>query len=647
MRRFGVSHWTVSARLSACPITLLVAAAAVVTALAVGEPPPSSEPGASPLPVSGTGPAEAATGAHERIITGTIVGRANQQKVVEARVVAPLAPVRPGQAVALSVQLEMKPGWHVNSARPTLAYLIATHLEFPDTGSFVVEDVWYPDGHMVALAFAEERLSVYEGLTTIRPTLRSPRAASAGDVPVRARITYQACSDRACLAPEKVEFSIPFRIAGDPVDPGAAVVPQGGDDRRNGGAAPAAAGGGERVDLLTALSEQGLPFVLGLVFLWGLGLNLTPCVYPMIPVTIGFFGNQAAGGWARRIALPAVYVLGMALTYSTLGVVAGLSGGLFGATLQSPWMIAFLVTLFVAMALWMFGMYELRLPGALTRFGGGRVGTVGALLMGLTMGIVAAPCIGPFIVVLLAFVSASGDPVLGFLLFFVMAIGLGVPFLVLGTFSGALTALPRSGVWMIYAKKVMGIAMLAVALYFLQPFLTDRQIGLAALTFALASGLYLGWLERSRMASPWFPAVRVAVAVAIVALGAWLSLPLLAGRPEAKWQDYSGAGLQAARDGDRPIIIDFFAEWCLPCKELDRNTFSNGEVIRRLERFELFKADLTSFESEPVRDLRDRFDIIGVPTIVFIDSSGTELTELRLYGFEPATVFLERLSRVD
>ena len=647
MRRFGVSHSTASARLAAWLITLLVAAAAVATAIAVGEPPPSSE-GASPSPAAGAGPGETAAGAHERIITGTIVGRANQQRVVGARVVAPDAPVRPGQAVALSVQLEMEPGWHVNSARPTLDYLIATHLEFPDTGSFTVEDVWYPDGHMVELAFAEERLSVYEGLTTIRPTLRSPRAASPGEVPVRARITYQACSDRACLAPETVEFSIPFRIAGEPVDPGAAVVPRSAGDGRNGDDAPAAAGGsGERVDLLTALSEQGLPFVLGLVFLWGLGLNLTPCVYPMIPVTIGFFGNQSAGGWGRRIALPAVYVLGMALTYSTLGVVAGLSGGLFGATLQSPWMIAFLVTLFVAMALWMFGLYELRLPGALTRFGGGRAGTVGALLMGLTMGIVAAPCIGPFIVVLLAFVSASGDPALGFLLFFVMAIGLGVPFLVLGAFSGALTALPRSGAWMIYAKKVMGIAMLAVALYFLQPFLTDRQLGLAALVFALGSGLYLGWLERSRMASPWFPAVRVAVATGIVALGAWLSLPLLAGHAEARWQDYSAAGLQAARDGQRPMVIDFFAEWCLPCKELDRNTFGDSEVIRSLERFELFKADLTSFESEPVRGLRDQFDIIGVPTIVFIDSRGTELTDLRLYGFEPPGAFLERLSRVD
>lgn len=647
MRNLGMSFQPVSTRLIACLIALLSAAAAVAPAAAVADSPPPTEHGVSPLPANGS--SDTATGARERIVKGTIVGRANKQKVVEAKVVAPVAPVRPGQAVALSVQVEMKPGWHVNSAQPTLEYLIATVVEFPDTGAFVVEDIWYPQGHMVDLAFAEEQLSVYEGLTTIRPTLRPARETKAGDMPVRARITYQACSDRACLAPETVEFAIPFRIEGEPVAAGAAIAPQAaGGGRSDGGAVVEASGrSGERADLLTELSEKGLLFVLGLVFLWGLGLNLTPCVYPMIPVTIGFFGNQATGGWGRRIALPAIYVLGMALTYSTLGVVAGLSGGLFGATLQSPWMIGFLVTLFVGMALWMFGVYELRMPGALTRLGGGRVGALGALLMGLTMGIVAAPCIGPFIVALLVFVSASGDPVLGFLLFFVMAIGLGVPFLVLGTFSGALTALPRSGVWMIYAKKVMGIAMLAVALYFLQPFLTDRQIGLTALIFALGSGIYLGWLEKSRMASRWFPAVRVAVAVGIVTFGAWLSLPLLAEHAEAKWQDYSVAGLQAARDQGRPIIIDFFADWCLPCKELDRNTFSDGEVIRDLGRFELFKADLTSFESEPVRQVRDEFDVIGVPTIIFIDSGGTEITDLRLYGFEPPGDFLERVRRVD
>jgi thiol:disulfide interchange protein DsbD len=572
----------------------------------------------------------------ERIITGSIVGRANEQRVVETRLVAPAAAVRPGQAVALALQVEMKAGWHVNSARPTLDYLIPTRIEFIDPGPFAVEDIWYPEGRLVALKFATEKLSVYDGMTTIRPTLRPPGDAAAGEATVRARVTYQACSDRTCLAPETVEFAVPFRIEGEAVAAGGAVAAPAADAPRKGGG-----------DLQAALSERGLLFSLGLVFLWGLGLNLTPCVYPMIPVTIGFFANQSAGGWGRRIALPAIYVLGLALTYSSLGVAAGLSGGLFGATLQSPWMIGFLVSLFVAMALWMFGLYELRLPAALTRLGGGRVGAVGALLMGLTMGIVAAPCIGPFIVALLVFVSASGDPGLGFLMFFVMALGLGAPFLVLGAFSGALTALPRSGVWLIYAKKVMGIAMLAVALYFLQPFLTERQIGVAALVFALASGLYLGWLEPSRMASRWFPAIRAAVAAVIVVLGAWLSYPLLAGHQEAGWRDYSAAGLADARAAGRPAVIDFFAQWCLPCKELERNTFSDRRVIEGLKRFDLFRADLTSFESEPVRLLRDEFEVIGVPTIVFIDPRGAEVSDLRLHGFEPPEDFLDRLGSVE
>src|SRR5688572_20708600 len=148
-----------------------------------------------------------------------------------------------------------------------------------------------------------------------------------------------------------------------------------------------------------------------------------------------------------------------------------------GPPLQHPWIVGGLVVLFVVMALSMFGLFELRLPSSFTRLGGGRRGALGALVMGLTMGLVAAPCIGPFVVGLIAFVGASGDPFFGFWLFFVLAIGMGLPNLVLGIFSGALAGLPRSGAWLIYAKKVMGVALLAVAIYFAQPFLGDRAIG--------------------------------------------------------------------------------------------------------------------------------------------------------------------------
>jgi hypothetical protein len=589
--------------------------------------------------------------AADSVIQGTVVGRANVQRVVDAAVTVPSTAVRPGQSVTLSVRLDIHEGWHVNSATPSLEYLIPTRVEFTDPAAAAVEQVAYPEGRMVTLEFAKESLSVYEGTVTIRATIRPPSDSPQGLREVPARLTYQACSNKACLPPETVAFAIPLRVAGDPVAANARPAP-GPADGPGVGAAAASAGGGvaarrEGRQLAALMAERGLLFVLGAVFLAGLALNLTPCVYPMIPVTIGFFSNQAAGGgWGRRVALPSLYVLGMALTYSALGLVAGLTGGMFGSALQSRWVTGSLVILFVAMALWLFGVYELRMPAALTRFGGGRRGPAGAFLMGLTMGIVAAPCIGPFVVGLLAFVGASGDPVLGFWLFFVLAVGMGLPNLVLGVFSGALASLPRSGVWLIYAKKVMGIAMLAVAIYFLQPFLPDRALGILVLAFAAAAGIYLGLLDRTRFTSLWFRPLKLAVGLLVVASGAWLALPLVSARGEPRWAPYTPEAIARARADSRPVVIDFYADWCLPCREIDRNTFSDPRVLEETERFALLKADLTSFESQPVRDLRERFEVIGVPTIVFIDGGGTELRDLRLYGFEPPEAFVERLRRV-
>ncbi|HKB08323.1 MAG TPA: DUF255 domain-containing protein [Candidatus Polarisedimenticolia bacterium] len=617
-------------------------AAGATGARAAADRAPSRPDPADP-PTAGGSPA--ARG--DRVVNGTIVGRPNPQRVATSSVTLPDRPVRPGQAVTMSIRLDIAPTWHVNSNQPSLEYLIPTAVRLADERAARVDQIAYPEAHLVQLKFADTKLSVYEGANTIRVTLRPPSDSAQGERPVPLRLTYQACNDATCLAPETVEFLVPLRIEGEPVPASEAAERAAPLDNAAGGAALIAGpggAGGERI--ATILRERGFLAVLGVVFLVGLSLNLTPCIYPMIPVTIGFFASQTRDAWLHRIGLPSLYVLGMAVTYSILGVVAGLSGGLFGSTLQSPWIVGALVILFVAMALGMFGLFEIRLPGAITRLGGGRRGPVGALVMGLTMGLVAAPCIGPFVVGLLAFVGASGSPFLGFWLFFVMAIGMGLPNLVLGVFSGSLSTLPRSGEWLIYAKKVMGVGMLAVALYFLQPFLKDRVLGILIVVFALIAGVYVGFVERTRLASRLFPVLKGAIGVALIAAGIWVSMPLLSAREGPEWEHYTHEAFARASTSGRPILLDFYADWCLPCRELDRFTFSDAAVLEETRRFSLLKADLTQLESEQVRQIRDRFEVIGVPTLVFIDAQGNEHKDLRVYGFEDAQTLLARLRQV-
>ncbi|HET8946084.1 MAG TPA: cytochrome c biogenesis protein CcdA, partial [Candidatus Polarisedimenticolia bacterium] len=584
----------------------------------------------------------------------------------------PAGSVRPGAALPLEVSLTIKSGWHMNSSKPTLDYLIPTKVTFTETGGATAEGIAYPPGEMVKLQFADEQLSVYQGSVAIPARLRVPADKAAGPLPITARLNYQSCSDKACLPPETVEFKTTVEVAGaalsaaeraaEPPPPqglqpvgaaagatstAAATSPSGTGATAPLGAAAKPLQGRDKDQLSVVLEQRGMLFVIGLVFLGGLALCLTPCVYPMIPVTVGYFSQQAADtGWGRRIGLPALYVLGIALTYSVLGVVVGLTGGLFGSMMQNPIVVGLLILLFIAMALWMFGLYELRLPGFMTSLGVGRAGALGAFVMGLTLGLVAAPCVGPFIVTLLAFVAATGSPVVGFWLFFVLALGMGLPFLVLGIFSGMLSTLPRSGAWLIYAKKVMGVALLGVAIYFMQPFLSDRILGWIAIGFAVVAGVWLAWIEGTRMKAAWFTPLRLVVGALVVLVGAWLALPLVRAREEVPWRPYSESALAEARAANKPVLVDFFAVWCAPCRELDRHTYSDPRVLDALDRFVLLKADLTNEESTEVQSLRERYDVYGVPTVVMIDSTGADRKDLRLTGFEPPPAFLKRLEQV-
>lgn len=547
----------------------------------------------------------------------------------------------PGDEVSGTVIADIADTWHINSAYPEDEFAIPTALRI-ESPALEVTGIEYPPHVERAFSFADgQLLAVYDGRTPI--PFKARRLAS-DEVSVRAVLYYQACNDTVCLPPREavVETTLGEGISGTTVDAlaGAGSSPSG--DFQPLSAAPAGGGGGIfGSDIQETFESRGMLLTLLAVFVLGLALNLTPCVYPLIPITIGYFSSQQGKG-ANRVLLSILYVLGIAVTYSALGVTSALSGRLFGAWLQSSAVLIFFALLMVALASSMFGLWDIRVPQFIMSRSGGKAGYAGALTMGLLAGIVAAPCVGPFVISLIALVSQSGSVGIGFTLFFVLALGLGVPYLILGFFSSAANSMPRSGPWLDQIKKAFGFILIAMAFYFLRPVVGDDvyRWGIA-ISLLLGAGLLLFSSGATRAGN----VIRIVSGVVLLVGGVAFAIPPDRG-PHIDWTAYDEAKLAEARAAGKPVVIDFYADWCIPCKELDALTFSDQSVVSESERFIRLKADLTRPGAEQTIALTEQFDILGVPTIVFIDSKGEEVDDARLVGFEKADPFLERMQQI-
>ncbi|MCX6138757.1 MAG: protein-disulfide reductase DsbD family protein [Ignavibacteriales bacterium] len=561
--------------------------------------------------------------------------------VVRPEIKLSTAKIASGGSKKVAVLLHIADGWHINAHTPSADYLIGTSLSLASQTGVMLSDVRYPAGSDVKLAFADQPLSVYQGTVVVFLTLKFADNIAGADT-VRASVEVQACNNQVCLPPSTIALAIPYAVAGageitQETNVDLFVKYQSGtvqSGRTSGG------------DIGALFTEKGSAIAFLAIFLIGLALNLTPCVYPMMSITVSLFGGQKEKK-AIRVFLKAVtYVLGIATMYSVLGVTAALGGGLFGSWLQSSWVLAGIGVLLFGMALSSFGLYQIQMPYWLTSKLGGTTGTgiISLYLSGLVVGVFAAPCIGPPVIALLALVSAKADPVFGFWVFFALSMGLGFPYLVLGTFSGMIKSIPRSGTWLVWVERFFGVILVGAAFFYLSLAILPRFSAFVIPLTLLVGGVYLGFVESSGKESKVLTRIKWIVGTVAILAGLYLGNSLR--QDGLTWERYSQVALDDARKSGTPVMMDFYADWCIPCLELEHQTFTDRRVIAEAGRFKRLKVDLTHFNSPEAEQLRKNFSIAGVPMIIFLDGKGEEASSARIVGFIPPSEFVERLKQV-
>ena len=538
-----------------------------------------------------------------------------------------------GGETGLTVWAEVEPGWHINAHKPTDPFLIPSDVQLTLPPGVNADSLNYPKPDRKTFAFAEgKELLVYEGKVGMTTAIAVPADFAGTQVRIEAVMRYQACNDSTCLAPTSVNAEVLAPVTATPA-PHAASAPDG-----------PVASAGVGADVGTWINRRGLVVTLLLVMFLGLGLNLTPCVYPLISVTIAYFGSQGHHRSLRVAALAACYVLGITISFSVVGVAAALSGGIFGAALQKPPVLLFIAAVLVALALSSFGVYQLQPPAwVMRRVSGSTQGVAGALFMGLTMGVVAAPCVGPVVLGLLVFVGSQRNLWLGLELFAALGLGMGLPYLALAMAAGSIKALPRSGEWLLWIERLFGFMLLGLATYFIAPLLplALKRLLLPALIFV--GGTYLGFIDQSGRRVRYFRSIQRVTGIVAVLIAVWLAAPPPA-ESAIRWRAFDAASLEASRASGRPTVIDFIADWCIPCHEMERTTFANPDVRLEAERFAMLKADMTQ-ENDDTSALVEQYQVKGVPTVIFIDSRGAEVH--RLVGFTDADEMLGTMRTVD
>jgi thiol:disulfide interchange protein DsbD len=595
------------------------------------------------------------------------LGSPPQERILEADQAFRLT-INALDPLTLQARWIIEPGYYL--------YRDKFRLELVDTSGIAIAGVEMPAGELKDDPYFGPQ-QVFHGEAVM--TARLQRTAdSAGVVEVKA--DYQGCAEvGVCYPPlsQTVAVALPAHSP-DPTAESAGSVTSPRPTIESAGSVTSPrppAGEGLRVraeaeqDRLARLLGEQRFLAIPAFFGFGLLLAFTPCVFPMAPILSSLIAGQGANLTHRRaLTLALTYVLAMSATYTVAGVLAALLGQNIQAWFQNPWVIGTFSGLFVLLALSMFGFYDLQLPAFLqhrltewsNRQRGGHYASVA--VMGFLSALIIGPCVAPPLIGALTFIAVTGDILLGAVALFVLSLGMGAPLLIIGASTGHW--LPRAGHWMERIKAIFGVMLLAVSLWLLERILPAALVMVLWATLLIVTATYMGALQSVAHGAPAWRMLVKGLGVVLLIYGVLLLVGLAAGGRDP-WQPLRGVSLaasthetpesvfrpvktaadveQALREaGGRPVMLDFYADWCVSCKELERFTFSDPAVRAALAEMVALQADVTAHDAND-QFLLKKFGIVGPPAILFFGADGRERREQRIVGFVDATGFHNHL----
>lgn len=548
------------------------------------------------------------------------------------------AELRPGKSGTLIVECNIASGYHLSTPSSGMFEVTPEQAAEVKFGS-----VKYPPGE-------EDQYtgSIYQGIIQVELEVMIPQDASPGTKKIPITVTYQACSEDGSLCYPPVAQTTTALLSIVPAE----------KDLDNGESDHAQS----IADRLGNALEKTSFIAFVIVFVGGILSSLTPCVYPMIPITLAVIGAQAGKKKLKGFVLSLFYVLGIAVTFSILGIVAARTGVMFGSISNHPAVLIIIALIFLMMGLSLLGLFVLQLPSSvasrLQRKKG--KGFLGAFLTGLVAGLVISPCISPILVVILAWVAKSGSLIMGAGLLFTYALGLGLLFILIGTFSGIIKTLPKSGGWMEIIERGLGLILIILAIVFIKSILPVWMYYLLWSIFLIFIGTFAGGLarlsENAASRDKFFQAAGLLLILAgfiflFFGLSGLLHNPVLSTPPrsestatqDTKWLNEVEQGFSRADRENKPLLLDVYADWCAACKELDEKTWSDPEVQKRLAEFITVKLDVTKSDEQSEKYLK-KYNIYGMPTVIFFGSSGEEIT--RFEGFKSSQEVNEIIDQI-